>query len=120
MPESSDSQFFTACTGIQLGPFPFGKSRMIMNFLTNLLVTWILFTLVLQGKERKKIPESTRLDFLEDISANNAALSDSESNTSGSLNWVSIVDLFLNVGLFCFISMSKFDTLPFLFHLVLK
>ena len=44
------------------------------------------FKLVLDGKTGKDIPESSRLEFLENISANNFALSDAEDNTSDPLN----------------------------------
>ena len=39
-------------------------------------------------KTGKKITESSRLEFLENFSGNNFALSDAEDNTSGSLNRV--------------------------------
>ena len=47
-----------------------------MTFLTILGVTEIfyIFLLVLEGKTGKKIPESSRLEFLEKFSANNFAL----------------------------------------------
>ena len=66
-----------------------------MTFLTILGDTEILcsFTLVLEEKTGKEIPESSRLEFLEKFSANNFALSDAEDNTSGSLNRGSIADL---------------------------
>ena len=66
-----------------------------MTFLTILGVTEILcsFTLVLEGKTDKEIPESSRLEFLEKFSANNFALSDAEDNTSGPLNRGGIADL---------------------------
>ena len=51
------------------------------------------FRLVLEGKTGKKIPESSRLEFLEKFSANNFALSDAEDNTSGPLNRGGIADL---------------------------
>ena len=59
-----------------------------MTFLAILGVTEILciFRLVIEGKTGKKIPESSRLEFLEKFSANNFALSDAEDNTSGLLN----------------------------------
>ena len=59
-----------------------------MTFLTILGVTEKLcsFRLVIERKTGKKIPESSRLEFLEKFSANNFALSDAEDNTSGSLN----------------------------------
>ena len=66
-----------------------------MKFLTILGDTEILcnFKLVLEGKTGKKIPESSRLEFLETFSANNFALSDAEDNTSGPLNRGGIADL---------------------------
>ena len=51
------------------------------------------FKLVLEGKSRKEIPESSKLDFLEKFSANTFALSDAEDNTSGPLNGGGIADL---------------------------
>ena len=59
-----------------------------MTFLTILGITEILcsFRLVIERKTGKKIPESSRLEFLQKFSANNFALSDAEDNTSGSLN----------------------------------
>ena len=51
------------------------------------------FRLVLEGKTGEKIPESSRLEFLEKFSANNFALSDAEDNTSRPLNRESIADL---------------------------
>ena len=44
------------------------------------------FQISYRGETGKKIPESSRLEFLEKFSANNFALSDAEDNTSGSLN----------------------------------
>ena len=66
-----------------------------MTFLTILEVTEILctFKLVLEGKTGKEILESSRLDILENFSANNFALSDAEDNTFGPLNRRSIADL---------------------------
>ena len=59
-----------------------------MNVLTILGVTEILhsFKLVLEGKSGKEIPESSRLEFLEKVSANNFSLSDAEDNASRLLN----------------------------------
>ena len=66
--ESSGSQFFRATTGIQSGPDAFDESRFVMTFLTILGVTVILFsfiyTLILEEKTGKKIPGSSRLEFL--------------------------------------------------------
>ena len=66
-----------------------------MTFLIILEVTEILcsFKLVLEGKTGKKIPESSRLEFLEKFSANNCALSDAEDYTSRLLNRGRIADL---------------------------
>ena len=63
-----------------------------MTFLTILGVTEILcsFKLVLEEKQGKEIPESSRLKFLEKFSANNFVLSDAGDNTSRLLNRGSI------------------------------
>ena len=68
-----------------------------MTFLTLLGVTEILFSfrLVLERKIGKEIPESSRLVFLEKVSANNFALSDAEATTSGPLDRRGMADLFL-------------------------
>ena len=59
-----------------------------MNVQTILGVTEILciFKLVLEGKTRKEIPESLRLEFLKKFREKNFALSNAEDNTSVSLN----------------------------------
>ena len=77
MYESLDSQFFRTTTGIKSRPHAFDKSRLVMTFQTNLGVIEILcsFRFVLEGKTGKKIPESSRLKFLEEFLANNFALS---------------------------------------------
>ena len=61
-----------------------------MTFLTIWEVTEILcsFKLVLEWGTGKDIPESSRLEFLE-----NFAFSDAEGNTSGPLNRGGIADL---------------------------
>ena len=84
MYESSDSQFFRTITAVQSGQDGFDESRFVMTFLTILGVMEIVssFRLVLKGKTGKKIPESSRLEFLEKFLANNFALSDAEDNTS--------------------------------------
>ena len=66
-----------------------------MTFLTTLGVIEILcsFRLVQEGKAGKEIPESSRLEFLENFSANKFALSDAEYSTSGPLNRAGIADL---------------------------
>ena len=70
------------------------KSSFIVTFLTILGVMEILCSLrlVLEGKTGKAIPESSRLEFLENFSEDNFALSDAEDNTSGPLNWGGIAD----------------------------
>ena len=95
MKESSGSQFFRTTTGIQSGPDAFDKSRFIMTFLTIVEITEILCSLklVLEGKTGKEIPESSILEFLEQFSANNFALSDAEDNTSGSFKSGGIANL---------------------------
>ena len=58
-----------------------------MTFLTILEVIEICsFTLVIEGKTGKEIPESSRSEFLERFLANNFAFSDAEDNTFGCLN----------------------------------
>ena len=66
-----------------------------MIFLTIFGVTQILcsFKLVLEGKTGNKITESSKLEFLENFSANNFALLDADDNTSASLNRRGIADL---------------------------
>ena len=66
-----------------------------MTFLTILGVTEVLcsFRLVPEGKTGKEIPESSRLEFLEKLLANNFHLSDAEDNTSGAMNSGGIPDL---------------------------
>ena len=63
-----------------------------MTFLTILGVTEILysFRLALEENMGKEIPESSRLEFLEKIFANNFALIDAEDNTSRPLNRIAI------------------------------
>ena len=81
MHESSGSQFFRTTTGVQSGPDAFDESRFNMTFLTILGVIEILcsFRLVLEGKTGKEIPESSRLEFLENFLANNFTLSEVET-----------------------------------------
>ena len=97
MYESSGSQLFRTNTGMQSGPDAFDESRFVMTFLTILGVMEILcsFRLVLEGKTGRKIPESSRLEFLEKFLANNFALSDAEDNNSGPLNRGGMEDLHL-------------------------
>ena len=97
MYETSDRQFLRTTTGIQSGQDAFNESRFITTFLTILGVTEILcsFRLALEWKIGKEIPDSSRLEFLEQFLANNFALSDADDNTSKPLNRGSIADLSL-------------------------
>ena len=58
--ETSGSRLFTTTTGTQSGAGVFGKSRLVMTFLTNLEVTEILcdFRLVLEERTGQEITES--------------------------------------------------------------
>ena len=93
--ESSGLHFFRTTTGIQSGPDAFSKLRIVMTFLTIFRVTEILcsFTLLLEEKTGKDIPQSSRLEFSEKFRGNNFTLSDAEENTSLMLNWDGIADL---------------------------
>ena len=66
-----------------------------MTFLTKLGVTEILCSLrsVTKGKAGKEIFESWRLEFLENFLGSNFALSNTEGNSSGSLNRGGVADL---------------------------
>ena len=79
---------FRTTTRIKSGPDVFDKSRFVMTVSIILGVKEVLsnFRLVLEGGKGKKIPESSRLKFLEKFSTDNFALSDAEDNTSGPLN----------------------------------
>ena len=87
-----------------------------MTFLTILGVTEILcsFRLVLEGKTDKKIPESSRLEFL--IKCRRQPLNRRYSrfifvkNTIGNSPKVPRVKFLGSDGLFCFIRISKFGS----------
>ena len=81
-----------------------------MTYLTILGVTEIscCFTLVLERKTDKEIPESSRLEFLEKFFPNNFALSDVEDNTFGLLNRAGIADLPLFRTLLAKVLRAKF------------
>ena len=51
------------------------------------------FQISSRRKTGKEIPESSRLEFLEKVLANNFALSEAEDNTSGPLNRGGMADL---------------------------
>ena len=98
--ESSGSLFFRTTTRIQSGLDAFDESSLVTAFLTNLGVTEILysFRLNLEGKTRKEISESSRLEFLQKLLANRFALSYAKDNTSGliakSHKWLRIITIF--------------------------
>ena len=91
MYEISGSQFLRNTTRIKSGPDIFGKAKLAMI----LGVTEILryLRLVLGEKTGKKLPEPSRLGFLEKLLARNCALSDAEDNISG--NRAGIADTLL-------------------------
>ena len=100
MYERSGSQFFRTTTQIQSGPDAFDESRFVMTF--NHLGNYrnIMQFRISSGKEnRKEIPESSRLEFLEKFLANNFVLSDAEDNTSGQWSRGGIADLPLLITL---------------------
>ena len=136
MYESSGSQFFRTTTGIQSGPDAFDKSRFIMTLLTILRVKEKLCScrLVLERETGKEIPQSSRLEFLEKLPANNFALSDAEDNTRrqsieerryrrfifventiGNSPKVSRAKFLESDGFFCFIGICKFSSFKNLF-----
>ena len=80
-----------------------------MTYLTIFGVTEVLcsFRLFLGGKTGKEIPESSRLEFLEEFSANNFALSDAEDNTCRPLNRGGIAGLPLLRTLLTFCQKSQ-------------
>ena len=73
------------------------ESRFIMSFINILEVTETLcsFRLVTGKTTRKEIPESSRLELLEKVLANNFPLSDTEGKTFRSLNREGKADLLL-------------------------
>ena len=126
MYESPGSHFSKTTTGIHSVPDTFDELRLAMTFLTLMGVTETLcgFRLVLERKTGKKIPELSRLDFLEKFLANNFALSDTEDDTSVLLNTGGVADSSLlrtllaihqkyqepSDRIFCFISICKFGS----------
>ena len=65
------------------------------------------FSLVLEGKTGKEIPQSSTLEFPQKVLANNFAFSDAEDNTLGLLNRGGIADLPLLRTLF--ITLQKYQ-----------
>ena len=115
MLESSGSQFFRTTNVIQTGADAFDKSRLIITFLTILVVTGILcsFRLVLEGKTSKEIPESSRFEFLEKFSAQFSfirLLNRRGIDTISNLPKVPRAKFLGSDGLFSFISIRKFDS----------
>ena len=81
----SGSLLSRTTTGIQSGPDAFNESKFIIMFLTNIGVTGILrsLRLALEAKPGKDIPEPSRLELSEMVSANNFAVSYAEKTTQG-------------------------------------
>ena len=80
-------------THSSLEPLEFNRcqsvlKRLVVIFVNNLRVTGILCScrLVLEGKAGKEIPDSLRVELLEQISANNLVLSNKENNSSRSFS----------------------------------
>ena len=66
MYESSNSHFFRTTMVIQSGPDAFGKSKLVITFLTNLSYMNIMqFQISPRRKSGKEIPDSSRCEFLE-------------------------------------------------------
>ena len=88
--ESSSSEFYRTTNGIQSIPDATDESMLVTTLLTISGVTEILcsFRLVLEKKTGKGIPESSRLEFLEMLFANNFALSGTEGNASRSFTFL--------------------------------
>ena len=80
---------------MQSEPEAFYEWRFVLTFLSILGVIEILcnFRLVLEGKTGKEIPESLRLEFLENFLGTNFPLSEAEENTFGSMNRRGIANL---------------------------
>ena len=95
MYKSSGSQFFTTTTGIQSGPDAFDESRFVMNLFNHpgSYRNIMQLRLVLEGKTGKRIPEPSRVEFLEKILANNFTLLDAEDNVSGPSSRGCIADI---------------------------
>ena len=68
-----------------------------MTFLTisGVIEIFCSFRLVLEGKIDEEIPESSRLELLEKLLANNFTWSDAEDSNCGPLNRRGIADLLL-------------------------
>ena len=66
MYESSNSHFFRTTMVIQSGQDAFGKSKLVITFLTNLSYMNIMqFQISPRRKSGKEIPDSSRCEFLE-------------------------------------------------------
>ena len=65
-------------TGIQSGPDASDKSRLVMTFIINSGVTWILCSFIVIVEVS---PESSKSDFLENFSVTDFLLSDVEDST---------------------------------------
>ena len=91
-----NSHFFRSTRGIQSGQDPFDKSSLLMTFLTNSEVTWILcnFGLVLERKLVKEILKSSRLEVLEKFFANSFGLSETKDHLRA-IKWGNAADVLI-------------------------
>ena len=76
-------------TGLMYDSYHHKKIIVLLNF----NFKWWKDVNLLEGKTGTEIPESSRLELIEKILANNFALSDPEDNTSRPLNRRGIADL---------------------------
>ena len=85
--DSLSSQFFGSSTKRQSGQEMFAELKLDINVFTSLEVSQILysFRLILEGRAEEERPESSILDILERISANNYNLSATKDDTSRTL-----------------------------------
>ena len=74
------------------GQITFEKSRSIKSYKSRVTGTSCSLILILEEKTGKYMPESSRLEFLEKISANILVFSDVEDNTYLHINRGSIAD----------------------------
>ena len=79
--ENSGSDFFSTTTIIQSGPDPYEESKLVMTFMTNLVVTGIMCIRVI------------KIGVLIEVTSNRFALPDAKDNNAGKLNTGSVADL---------------------------
>ena len=80
MYESLGSQFFRTITRIQSGPGFFGKSRLVMAFLTKLRVNeYYSVRLIVEGTTVKEISKSSKFELLKRFLAKNVTLPEADT-----------------------------------------